>query len=57
MPQAIALVNVTFSATGEVYEKGQTYDVPAVTLKRYPEYFKKKLGRPKNKQTNTEENK
>ena len=41
----------------EVYEMGEVYDVPAATLKRYPDYFKKKLGRPPNKQTTTGENK
>jgi hypothetical protein len=57
MAQAESLVNVTFGATGEVYEMGEVYDVPDATLKRYPDYFKKKAGRPKNKQAATEENK
>ena len=56
MPKAKSLVNVTFGATGEVYELGKTYDVPAETLKKYPDYFKR-LSEPKNKQTETEENK
>jgi hypothetical protein len=56
MPRAKSLVNVTFSATGEVYQLGQTYDVPAATLARYPEYFRvRKAGA--NKQAETEENK
>ena len=57
MPKAKSLVNVTFGATGEVYEMGKTYDVPAELLKRYPDYFKKQAAKPKNKQTSTEENK
>ena len=56
MPKAKSLVNVTFGATGEVYELGRTYDVPAETLKRYPDYFKK-AAKPKNKQAATGENK
>ena len=57
MPRAKCVQNVTFGATGEVYEAGEEYDVPATTLKRYGYYFKKKLGRPKNKQAATGENK
>ena len=58
MPKAKSLVNVTFGATGEVYELGKTYDVPAATLKRYPDYFKlKKAPKPRNKQAATGENK
>ena len=57
MPKAKSLVNVTFGATGEVYELGQTYDVPAETLKRYPDYFQKQATKPKTKQAATEENK
>ena len=57
MAKAESLVNVTFGATGEVYEMGEVYDVPAATLKRYPNYFKKKASKPKNKQAQTQENK
>ena len=57
MPKAQCLVNVTFGATGEVYEMGEVYDVPAELLKRYPEYFKKKAPKPRNKQAATGENK
>ena len=57
MPKAKSLVNVTFGATGEVYEIDKVYDVPAELLKRYPDYFKKQAAKPKNKQTATEENK
>jgi len=49
--------NVTFGATGEVYEAGGIYDVPSTTLKRYGEYFQKVNGEPKSKQAETEENK
>ena len=56
MPKAKSLVNVTFGATGEVYVKGQTYDVPAGTLKRYPDYFKLRKTAD-NKLAETEENK
>ena len=55
MPKAKSLVNVTFGATGEVYELGRTYDVPAETLQRYPDYFK--VSKAKTKQAETEENK
>ena len=57
MPKAESLVNVTFGATGEVYEIGEVYDVPAATLKRYPDYFKKQATKPRNKQAATGENK
>ena len=57
MPKAKCVQNVTFGATGEVYESGKEYDVPATTLTRYAEYFKRKLGRPSNKQAKPEENK
>jgi len=57
MPKATSLVNVTFGATGEVYEKGETYNVPAAILKRYPEYFQKQTPKPRNKQAETPENK
>ena len=56
MPKAKCLVNVTFSATGEVYQLGKTYDVPAATLERYADYFKVSKARA-NKQSRTEENK
>jgi len=56
MPKATSLVNVTFGATGEVYELGETYNVPAAILKRYPGYFKR-AAKPRNKQAETPENK
>ena len=57
MPKATSLVNVTFGATGEVYEIGEVYDVPAERLKKYPDYFKKQATKPKTKQAATGENK
>ena len=57
MPKATCVQNVTFGATGEVYESGEEYDVPAATLKRYPDYFAKRASKPKTKQAQTEENK
>jgi len=57
MPKAESLVNVTFGATGEVYELGRIYDVPAEILKKYPDYFKKMAVKPANKAKETEENK
>ena len=57
MPKAKSLVNVTFGATGEVYVKGQTYDVPAATLSRYPDYFKASKATKATKLSETEENK
>ena len=56
MPKATCIQNVTFGATGEVYESGKEYNVPATTLKRYGDYFKK-APKPKNKQAQTQENK
>ena len=57
MAKAKCVQNVTFGATGEVYESGKVYDVPAATLKRYGEYFEKMAAKPQNKAKTTEENK
>ena len=57
MPKAESLVNVTFGATGAVYEMGEVYDVPAELLKKYPDYFKKQATKPKTKQAATGETK
>ena len=57
MARAKSLINVTFSATGEVYERGKIYDVPAETLKKYPADFKKMAVKPENKEQATGENK
>jgi len=56
MPRAKCVQNVTFGATGEVYEAGENYDVPAATLKRYGIYFKIRKAAT-NKQAETQENK
>jgi len=56
MPKATCVQNVTFGATGDVYVSGEEYDVPADTLKRYPDYFKR-AATPKTKKAETEENK
>ena len=56
MPKATCIQNVTFGATGEVYVAGEEYNVPATTLKRYSEYFKR-AATPKTKKAETEENK
>ena len=56
MPRATCIQNVTFGATGEVYESGVVYNVPAATLKKYPDYFKQ-ASTPKTKKAETEENK
>ena len=39
MPKALCTQNFTFGATGETYERGVEYDVPAATLKANPDYF------------------
>jgi len=57
MARAKSLINVTFGATGEVYERGKIYDVPAETLKKYPADFKKMAVKPENKEQATGENK
>ena len=57
MVRARSLVNVTFSVTGEVYKRGEVYDVPAETLEKYPADFAKMASKPKNKAKETEENK
>jgi len=57
MTQARCIQNVTFGASGETYESGKVYDVPAETLKRYGYYFEKMAVKPQNKAKATEENK
>ena len=56
MPKATCVQNVTFGATGDVYVSGEEYNVPAATLKKYPDYFKQ-ASTAKNKKAETEENK
>ena len=57
MPKARCVQNVTFGATGEVYAAGEEYDVPAETLKKYPDYFEKMATPAKNKAKKTQANK
>ena len=57
MPKARCVQNVTFGATGEVYAAGEEYDVPAETLKKYPDYFEKMATPAKNKAKKTQHNK
>ena len=56
MPKATCVQNVVFGATGTTYVSGEEYDVPAETLKKYPDYFKRAAS-PKTKKAETEENK
>ena len=56
MPKATCVQNVVFGATGTTYVSGEEYNVPAATLKRYPDYFKQ-ASTTKNKKSETEENK
>ena len=55
MPKATCIQNFTFGATGEAYESGVEYDVPAATLKANPDYFEKQSGTVENKQASTED--
>jgi hypothetical protein len=57
MPLALCVQNVVFGATGETYESGKEYDVPAATLKGYPDYFEKMVGTAENKMVDTAEDK
>ena len=57
MGKATCIKDVSFGATGAAYQAGKEYEIPAETLKLYGEYFTKKAGRPKTKQSATEENK
>jgi hypothetical protein len=56
MAKTMCIQNFTFGATGEAYEAGVEYDVPAATLKANPAYFKSS-GRPSNKMAGTAEDK
>ena len=57
MPKATCIQNFIFGATGEAYESGVEYDVPAATLKANPDYFKKQSGTAENKMAGTDEDK
>jgi len=56
MAKTICIQNFTYGATGETFESGVEYDVPAATLKANPAYFKQS-GRPTNKMDETTEDK
>ena len=56
MPKTTCIQNFTYGATGETYESGVEYDVPAATLKANPDYFKQG-GRGSNKMAETTEDK
>ena len=56
MPKAMCIQNFTFGATGEAYESGVEYDVPAATIKANPDYFKQS-GTAENKMEDTAEDK
>ena len=56
MPKATCIQNFIFGATGEAYESGVEYDVPAATLKANPDYFKQS-GTAENKMEDTAEDK
>ena len=57
MPKAICTQNFIYGATGETYERGVEYDVPAATLKANPDYFEKQAGTAENKMADTGEDK
>lgn len=48
---------IVFGATGERFEAGETYDVPAKLANDYPDNFKKLSAPKSNKKVETEENK
>ena len=56
MAKTMCIQNFTFVATGETFEAGVEYDVPAATLKANPDYFKSS-GKPSNKMAGTDEDK
>jgi len=56
MAKIMCIQNFTYGATGESFESGVTYDVPAATLKANPDYFKQS-GRASNKMAETTEDK
>ena len=57
MPKIMCIQNFSFGATGEVFESGVEYDVPAATLKANPNYFEKQAGTAENKMADTTEDK
>jgi hypothetical protein len=57
MPKIMCIQNFSFGATGETFESGVEYDVPAATLKANPNYFEKQAGTAENKMADTTEDK
>ena len=57
MPKIMCIQNFSYGATGEVFESGVEYDVPAATLKANPDYFEKQAGTAENKMADTTEDK
>ena len=57
MPKIMCIQNFSYGATGEVFESGVEYDVPAATLKANPDYFEKQAGTAENKMADTSEDK
>ena len=57
MPKIMCIQNFSYGATGEVFESGVEYDVPAATLKANPDYFEKQAGTAENKMVDTTEDK
>jgi hypothetical protein len=57
MPKAMCIQNFSYGATGEAFESGVEYDVPAATLKANPNYFEKMAGTAENKMADTSEDK
>ena len=57
MPKIMCIQNFSYGATGETFESGVEYDVPAATLKANPNYFEKQAGTAENKMADTSEDK
>ena len=57
MPKIMCIQNFSYGATGETFESGVEYDVPAATLKANPNYFEKQAGTAENKMADTTEDK
>ncbi len=56
MVKVLCIRSVRCGATGEVYDEGETYDIPTKLATDYSRNFKKKSA-PKTKKAETQENK
>ena len=56
MPKVLCVQNFTFGETGETFESGVEYDIPAATIKANPDYFQQG-GTAENKMEETTEDK